>query len=432
MRERGEESGISVFESVWNNARIATSKDGDTNLVSIIEDGAVAVSNGRIAWVGCTKDLPTQKIDSGTVIHDCMGSLVTPGLVDCHTHLVFGGNRSREFELRLKGETYEQIARSGGGIASTMDSTRNTSSDVLEHQACRRILGMMREGVTTIEIKSGYGMDVNQELRLLDVIDRISKVMPVRIVRTLLGLHALPSEFSEDRDQYVKMVCDELLPIAVSRDLVDLVDVFCESIAFTPKECSRFFQKAESFGVPVRIHADQLSDGGGAVLAADHSALSADHLEYTSEDGVIAMARSGTAAVLLPGSFYYLKEKQMPPIDSFRKYGVPLVLATDANPGSSPIFSILSAMNMGCVLFDMTPDEAFVGVTRNAATALGLQRKVGTLEIGKQADLAVWDLEHPRELAYWIGVNPCREVIVGGKRIDWSVTNQRSLGGQKD
>jgi len=431
VSERGEDTDLSVFESVWTNARIATAKDGDTDLVSIIENGAVAINNGRIVWIGRTKDLPIHKVDSGTVIHDCMGSLVTPGLVDCHTHLVFGGNRSREFELRLQGETYEQIARSGGGIASTMDSTRNTSSAELEHQACRRVLGLMHEGVTTLEIKSGYGMDVDQELRLLEVINKISKVMPVRIVRTLLGLHALPSEFSGHRDQFVKVICEELLPTAISRDLVDLVDAFCESIAFTSEECSRFFQKAESFGIPVRVHADQFSDGGGAELAAEHSAISADHLEYTSEDGVIAMARSGTAAVLLPGSFYYLKEKQIPPIDSFRKYGVPLVLATDANPGSSPVFSILSAINMGCVLFGMTPEEAFVGVTRNAAAALGLQSEIGTLEVGKIADMAVWELEHPRELAYWVGVNPCREVIVGGDRIHLSVTDRWTLDGQK-
>lgn len=419
-------SQILSFESVWINAKIATSKLDEPHSVDIIQDGAVGVNNGRISWIGPTKNFPKQKVVSDTKVHDCMGSLVTPGLIDCHTHLVFGGNRSQEFELRLKGETYEQIARSGGGIASTVDSTKKLSSEDLEKLVYTRALGLVREGVTTIEIKTGYGLDFDQEIRLLEVINRISEAVPARIARTLLGLHALPSEYMEDREQFVNMVCEELLPSAVARGLIDMADAFCESIAFTPEECSRFFKKAKNLGLPIRIHADQLSDGGGAALAAEFSALSADHLEYASEEGVKAMARSGTVAVLLPGAFYYLKEKQMPPVDTFRKYGVPLVLATDANPGSSPMFSILSAMNMGCVLFGLTPEEAFIAVTRNAAFAVGLQDDVGTLEVGKIADMVLWDLEHPRELPYWIGVNPCREVIIRGNRIIFSGTDQWS------
>jgi len=409
------------FETVWKKARIANPKSGYTNSIDIIEDGAIGISEGKIEWLGSTDNLPSARMGHHTVVHDCNGSLLTPGLIDCHTHLVFGGDRSSEFQLRLEGKTYEEIARSGGGIISTMDATRSTSSKELEEKTCQRAFALIRQGVTTIEVKSGYGMDVAHEMRLLEVIDKISHKLPVRVMRTLLGLHALPPEYGQNRDLFVTEVCEELLPNAVSRNLVDMVDAFCESIAFTTEECSRFFKKAKDLGVPIRLHADQLSDTGGATLAAGFAALSADHLEYISEEGVIAMAQAATVAVLLPGAFYYLKEEQVPPIPLFRKHGVPFALATDANPGSSPVFSILSAMNMGCLHFGLTPEEAFVGVTKNAACALGLDDQIGTLQVGKLADFAIWDLEHPRELAYWIGLNPCKEVVVGGKRITLTI-----------
>ena len=402
-----------AFDSVWLNAHLATMQGGGAAFGEVA-DGAVAVTGGRLDWVGSRSDVPDGDIGPDTQVHDVGGAWITPGLIDCHTHLVFGGDRADEFEARLQGATYAEIAQAGGGIRSTVRDTREASPGELEFAAAGRVGRLLRQGVTTLEIKSGYGMDVTTELTMLRAARSLGESLPVTVRTTLLALHALPPEFDGRRGEFVSMVVDELLPAAVEEGLVDAVDAFCEGIAFTPEECTTFFHAATSMGLPVRLHADQLSDTGGAALAASFSALSADHLEYTSEDGVSAMAAAGTVAVLLPGAFYYLSETHRPPVDVFRNAGVPMALATDANPGSSPILSLLTILNMGCTLFRLTPEEALAGVTRNAALALGLGTEVGTLESGKRADLALWDVNHPRELAYWIGVNPCRSVVQDG------------------
>ena len=402
-----------AFDSVWLNGYLATMRSGGASYGEV-PDGAVAVTDGRIDWVGTRSELPAHNVGSDTVVHDADGAWITPGLIDCHTHLVFGGDRADEFEARLKGSTYTEIAEDGGGIRSTVRSTRNASTEMLQTTALARAERLLAEGVTTLEIKSGYGMDVETEIRSLRVARGVGEQLPVTVRTTLLGLHALPPEFEGRRGDFVTLVCQELLPLAVSAGLADAVDAFCEGIAFDRDECALFFEAAGTCGLPVRLHADQLSDTGGASLAASFSALSADHLEYASEEGVSAMAAAGSVAVLLPGAFYFLGETQVPPIASLRREGVPMALATDANPGSSPILSLLSILNMGCTLFGLTPDEALAGVTRNAARALGMAEKIGTLEAGKRADLAIWDVDHPRELAYWVGANPCKAVVRGG------------------
>ena len=365
-------------------------------------------------WLGTRSELPAHNVGPDTVEHDADGAWITPGLIDCHTHLVFGGHRADEFEARLKGSTYTEIAKAGGGIRSTVLSTRSASTEVLQASALPRAERLLAEGVTTLEIKSGYGMDVNTEMRSLRVARNVGEALPVTVRTTLLGLHALPPEYEDRRGDFIDLVCQELLPMAVAEGVVDAVDAFCEGIAFNRNECASLFESARSLGLPIKLHADQLSDTGGAALAASFSALSADHLEYASEEGIRAMATSKSVAVLLPGAFYFLRETRLPPITSFRKEGVPMALATDANPGSSPILSLLSILNMGCTLFGLTPDEALAGVTRNAAYALGMADEIGTLEPGKRADLAVWDMDHPRELVYWLGANPCRTVVYGG------------------
>ena len=402
-----------AFDSVWLNNQIATMCSGAT-AYGEVPDGAVAVTDGKIEWVGPRSELPEVGMSPETKIYDAGGAWLTPGLIDCHTHLVFGGDRADEFEARLRGASYADIARAGGGIRSTIRATREATPEELEEGAVARARKLLRQGVTTLEIKSGYGMDVATELRMLRVARRIGERLPLTVRTTLLALHALPPEFHGRRDDFVALVTGELLPAAVEAGLVDMVDAFCEGIAFTPDECASFFQKAADLGIPVRLHADQLSDTGGAELAARFSALSADHLEYASEDGVRAMAGSESVAVLLPGAFYYLGETRTPPVDMFRDHGVPMALATDANPGSSPILSLLTILNMGCTLYGLTPEEALAGVTRNAALALGLGAHLGTVEVGKRADLVIWDVAHPRELVYWIGANPCRTVIRGG------------------
>ncbi len=400
-------------DRVWLNANLATFSRGDDTL-GIVEDGMVAVRGDTIVWVGPRRDFSEDEWGTDTVVHDTDGAWITPGLIDCHTHLVFGGDRADEFEARLKGSTYTEIARAGGGIRSTVRSTRNASTDTLQAAAVARAERLLAEGVTTLEIKSGYGMDVETEIRLLRVARSVGERLPVTVRTTLLGLHALPPEYEGRRSDFISLIREELLPMAVSEGLVDAVDAFCEGIAFDRDECASLFETAGALGLPVRLHADQLSDTGGAALAASFSALSADHLEYASEEGVRAMAAAGSVAVLLPGAFYFLGETRVPPIAAFRREGVPMALATDANPGSSPILSLLSILNMGCTLFGLTPDEALAGVTRNAARALGMADEVGTLEPGKRADLAIWDVDHPRDLAYWIGANPCRSVIKDG------------------
>ena len=402
-----------AFDSVWLNGHLATMRRGST-AYGAVTDGALAVSNGRIAWLGPSASLPAHEVGPHTEIHHAAGGWLTPGLVDCHTHLVFAGNRADEFEARLQGATYAEIARAGGGIRSTVRATRGATPDELEAAAVARAGALLRQGVTSLEIKSGYGMDVTTELTMLRVARRIGERLPVTVKTSLLALHALPPEFEGRRDEFLSLAVNELLPAAAEEGLVDAVDAFCEGIAFTPAECAVFFRAAVARELPVRLHADQLSDTGGAALAASFSALSADHLEYASDDGVRAMARAGTVAVLLPGAFYFLGETHTPPVSSFREHSVPMALATDVNPGSSPILSLLTILNMACTLYRVTPEEALAGVTRNAALALGLGAEIGTLETGKQADLAVWDVGHPRELAYWVGTNPCRSVIRAG------------------
>lgn len=365
-----------------------------------IGDGAILILEGRIAWVGARADLPEH---SAAEIHSLDGRWVTPGLIDCHTHLVFGGDRSGEFEQRLGGATYEEIARAGGGIVSTVKATRAASEDALFASAMARLEGLTDTGVTTVEIKSGYGLDREGELKMLRVARRIGREAGVRVRTSYLGLHAVPPELKADRGRYVDKAVDEILPAAHAETLVDAVDAYCEPIAFTVEEVGRLFDKARALGLPVKLHADQLSDGGGAALAARYNALSADHVEHTTEAGIHAMAQAGVVAVLLPGAFLMLRETQAPPVDLMRRSGVEMAVASDCNPGTSPVASMTAALNLACVQFRLRPEEALAGATRVAAKALGLADEIGTLEVGKAADLAVWDVERPAELAYWLG-----------------------------
>lgn len=393
---------------VFHNCRIATLAEND-HPYGLIEDAVLVVNDGIIAHVGASDvEANGERIDLG-------GRLVTPALIDCHTHLVFGGNRAREFEMRLEGASYEEIARAGGGIVSTVTATRDASEHELVQDALLRVNALIMEGVTTIEIKSGYGLDHDTELRMLRAARRIGQIRPVTVFTTFLGAHATPKEFSGRDDAYIDEVCIPALRAAHAEGLVDAVDAFCEGIAFQPDQVARVFDVARALGLPVKIHAEQLSNLDGAKMAAGFGALSADHVEYIDESGVLAMAAAGTVATILPGAFYTLRETQMPPVDLFRKHSVPMALATDANPGSSPMTSLLLAMNMGCTLFRMTPEEALAGVTRNAARALGLADR-GMIAAGMRADLAIWDVEHPCELAYRIGFNPLYKRVFGG---DW-------------
>ncbi|UWQ07940.1 imidazolonepropionase [Aliiroseovarius crassostreae] len=383
----------------------------DVTEYGLIEGGMVAIENGKIAWVGPTSDCPSQYAGLPTRSFD--GRLLTPALIDCHTHIVHGGNRAREFEMRLKGATYEEIARAGGGIVSTVTATRKASEEELLASALRLADSLIAEGLTTVEIKSGYGLDIDTELKMLRTARRIADVRPVRVLTTFLGAHAVPAEYAGRDDAYIDEVCLPALRAAHAEGLVDAVDGFCEGIAFQPDQIARVFDVARDLGLPVKLHAEQLSNLGGAKLAASYGALSADHIEYLDDEGVGAMAKAGTTAVILPGAFYTLRETQKPPIVALREMRVPMALATDANPGSSPLTSLLLTMNMGCTLFQMTPEEALAGVTRNAARALGLA-DCGVIEPGKRADLAIWDVGHPSELAYRIGFNPLHKRIFGG------------------
>jgi imidazolonepropionase len=393
---------MSSHDAVVINANLATMREGAP--YGAIRDGVIAVRNQLISWVGSRADWRGKARKE----HDARGAWITPGLVDCHTHLVYAGNRAHEFEQRLKGATYEEIARAGGGILSTVKATRAASEDELLGMAQKRLLQWQREGVTVIEVKSGYGLDRDTELKMLRAARRLSGVS---VKTTFLGAHALPEEYKGRADEYVDLVCEEVLPAAHREMLVDAVDAFCERIAFTPQQTRRVFEKAKALGLPVKLHADQLSDLGGAALAAEHQALSADHIEFSSEQGISLMKAAGTVAVLLPGAFYFLREKQLPPIAALRRHGVPIALATDHNPGSSPLSSPLLVLNMACTLFGLTPEEALAGMTRNAARALGLQASHGTLEVGKRADLALWEMGAPAELAYAFGANPCVKVL---------------------
>jgi imidazolonepropionase len=380
-----------------------------------IERGAVAAKDGRIAWVGYAADLPKPADALAREVRRCEGAWITPGLVDCHTHLVFGGDRAREFERRLKGASYEEIARAGGGIVSTVAATRAASLEDLIESGAKRLAGLTREGVTTVEIKSGYGLDLETELKQLEAAGALGARANVRVKRTFLGLHALPPEFRDDRAAYVQLVADVMIPAIAAAGAADAVDAFCETIGFTAEEVDYVFAAARANGLDVKLHAEQLSNQHGAAMAARYNALSADHLEYLDDAGVAAMAEAGTVAVLLPGAFYFLREKQLPPIDKLRAAGVAMAVASDCNPGTSPMTSPLAALSMACTLFRLTPEEALAGITREGACALGLQDEIGTLEVGKAADLAVWAINSPSELSYWLGAPLLRERVLAGR-----------------
>jgi imidazolonepropionase len=395
---------------IWRNARLATLASAAPG-IGIVEDGAVAARGDRIAYAGPEADLPP--LAEAEVI-DCEGRWITPGLIDCHTHLVYAGHRARDFELRQKGVSYEQIARSGGGILSTVRLTRAATPEELLKQTLPRLDALLREGVTTIEIKSGYGLDLESERKLLSVSRRLEKEREVSVLTSFLGAHALPPEF-DSRDVYIDALVQHMLPALASEGLIDAVDAFCEDIAFTPAQVTRVLDAATTLGLPVKLHADQLSNLHGGELAARHRALSADHLEHADERSIAAMAASGTVAVLLPGAFYFLREKALPPVESLRRHGVPIALATDSNPGTSPLTSLLLAMNLAATQFGLTTEECLIGVTRAAAQALGIGAQAGTLEPGKFADLAIWNIDSPAELAYRIGFNPLHERIWRGR-----------------
>ena len=387
------------------NVHLATMAGGYGEL----RDGALAVKDGRIAWIGNADHAPpaARVVDGG-------GGWLTPGLIDCHTHIVHAGKRSDEFEARLNGATYEDIARAGGGIMSTVRATRAASEHELLRQSLPRVASLLAEGVTTIEIKSGYGLALEHEAKMLRVARRVAKLMPVQVATSFLGAHALPPEYAGRADAYIDAVCEQMLPALAHEGLVDAVDAFCERIGFSPAQTARLFAAAARHGLPVKLHAEQLSDQGGAQLVAQHGGLSADHLEHLGEAGIAAMAAAGTVAVLLPGAYYFLRETQAPPVAALRAAGVPMAVATDCNPGTSPMCSLLLALNMACTLWRLTPLEALQGATVHAARALGRQARIGTLEVGKQADLALWDIARPADLAYAIGFNPCRAVFNAG------------------
>ncbi|EZP41578.1 imidazolonepropionase [Janthinobacterium lividum] len=394
------------WDMVIHNVHLATMEHGYGELL----DAAIAVKDGRIAWFGPGDELPA----SGAVLHDGQGCWLTPGLIDCHTHIVHAGNRSDEFEARLNGASYEDISRAGGGIMSTVRATRAASDDELLRQSLPRVLALLAEGVTTLEIKSGYGLDADSEAKMLRVARRIGEQLPVTVRTTFLGAHALPPEYAGRADAYIELLCAQMLPQLAGAGLVDAVDAFCERIGFTPAQTQRMFDAAQALGLPVKLHAEQLSDLGGAALVARYDGLSADHLEFLSEEGVAAMAQHGTVAVLLPGAYYFLRETQPPPVAALRAAGVPMAVSTDCNPGTSPMTSLLLAMNMACTLWRLTPQEALAGCTLHAARALGLQHETGSLAVGKRADFALWRIARPADLAYALGLNPCAGVVHGG------------------
>ena len=398
-----------MWDRLLIDCNIATMDPAVPEPFGAIEDGAVAIQDGRIIRVGRRVELAGMRARS---VERLGGAWVTPGLIDCHTHLVFGGNRAAEFEQRLEGATYEEIARAGGGIASTVTATRSASAGELIASARQRLQALMRGGVTTIEIKSGYGLDTASELRMLNAVKALGGSEPVRVVPTLLALHALPPEHKQDREAYLRLVIDEMLPAAAG--LATSVDAFCEGIGFTPDEVRELFEAARRHGYRVKLHAEQLSNLNGAALAAEYGALSADHLEHVDEAGVAAMAAAGMVAVLLPGAFYALSETRKPPVDLLRKHKVPMAVATDCNPGTSPVLSPTLMLSMACTFFRLTPEEALAGMTREAARALGLQDEVGTVTAGKAADLCVWRVSRPAELCYWIGLpGPERRIVAG-------------------
>ncbi len=399
------------WDLLLTDARIASMVESSIDY-GVVSDAALAIKDGYIAWVGHQWDLPNCEAEETRSVE---GRWITPALVDCHTHLVFGGNRAEEFEQRLQGASYEEISRAGGGIMSTVAATRKASADELFDTALERLLALAAEGVATVEIKSGYGLDVDNEIKMLEVARWLGDATDVTVRTTLLAAHAIPPEFANNPDRYIDLVCKELLPVVAERHLADAVDAYCETIAFRAPQIAKLFRAAHDLGLPVKLHADQLSDGGGAQLAAHFNAMSADHLEYSSPAGIRAMAEAGTTGVLLPGAFLTLNETQLPPIHEMQQVGVPIALATDCNPGTSPLCSIRNAMVLGARLFKLTPEECLAGVTRNAARALHLGHDRGTLEPGKRADIAIWDVGHPRELCYWLGVTQLDAMLVAGQ-----------------
>ncbi len=401
------------WDLLLTDARIATMCAGNAEY-GTIDDGAIAIADGCVAWVGSRSELPQ---DSADETRSLSGRWITPALIDCHTHLIFGGDRAKEFEQRLQGVSYEEIAAAGGGIMSTVSATREANSGTLFKSAMQRLNKFAADGVATLEVKSGYGLDVENELKILTVAHDLGKASALSIQTTLLAAHAVPPEFRDKASQYMDLICEELLPKVAEDHLADAVDAYCATIAFDAPTIARLFRRAQELGLPVKLHADQLSDGGGAELAAHFNALSADHLEYTSAAGVAAMAQSGTVAVLLPGAFLTLGETQQPPIDALRSNGVPIAIATDCNPGTSPLCSLREAMALACRLFKLTPEECLAGATREAARALGLSSDRGTLAVGKRADIAIWDVGHPRELSYWLGNNQLSNLLIEGRDV---------------
>ncbi|MBD8238863.1 imidazolonepropionase [Pseudomonas fluorescens] len=396
------------MKTLWQHCHVATMAGGH---YSIIEDAALVTAGSLIEWIGPRSQVPTADYAQ---VHDLQGAWVTPGLIDCHTHTVFGGNRSGEFEQRLEGVSYAEIAAKGGGIASTVRATRAATEDELFASAEKRLRSLLRDGVTTVEIKSGYGLDLANERKMLRVARRLGGELPVSVRATCLAAHALPPEYKDRADDYIEHICSEMLPKLAAEGLVDAVDAFCEYLAFSTEQVERVFKVAQQLGLPVKLHAEQLSSLHGSSLAARYHALSADHLEFMTEADAIAMAASGTVAVLLPGAFYFLRETQLPPMDALRKHGVKIAIASDLNPGTSPALSVRLMLNMACTLFRMTPEEALAGATQHAATALGMGETHGSLEVGKVADFVAWQIDRPADLAYWLGGDLGKRVVRHG------------------
>ncbi|CRM99653.1 Imidazolonepropionase [Pseudomonas sp. 34 E 7] len=396
------------MKTLWQHCHVATMAQGK---YSIIEDAAMVTAGSLIEWIGPRNQAPTADYAQ---VHDLQGAWVTPGLIDCHTHTVFGGNRSGEFEQRLEGVSYADIAARGGGIASTVRATRAATEDELFASAEKRLRSLLRDGVTTVEIKSGYGLDLANERKMLRVARRLGEALPVSVRATCLAAHALPSEYKDRADDYIEHICNEMLPALAAEGLVDAVDAFCEYLAFSTEQVERVFKVARQLGLPVKLHAEQLSSLHGSSLAARYQALSADHLEFMTEEDAIAMAAAGTVAVLLPGAFYFLRETQLPPMDALRKHGVKIAIASDLNPGTSPALSVRLMLNMACTLFRMTPEEALAGATQHAATALGMGDTHGSLEVGKVADFVAWQIDRPADLAYWLGGELDKRVVRHG------------------
>ena len=405
------------WDILFVHADIATMAQGRYN---IIKDGAIGVTKGKIQWIGPFDRLQSDKLQPlphpiADEIIDCSGKWILPGFVDCHTHLIWAGSRSNEFEMRLSGASYEDIAKQGGGIAATVAAVRGASEDELFNIASRRISHFLSRGTTCVEIKSGYGLDLENELKMLAVAERLDQNFPLHVYPTFLGAHAMPPEYKGRADDYVDLIINAMLPKVKSQGIACAMDAFCESIAFSTNQTKRLFAAATDIGLPVKLHAEQLSDSGGAALAARFNALSCDHLEYLSPDGAEAMAHAGVTAVLLPGAFYMLKETRKPPVEDFIRLGIPMALATDLNPGTSPVHDMATIMNMGCVLFGLTCEQALAGATINGAKALGLDRRKGSLETGKDADFVMWDIDAPADLSYQVGICPVNKVVIAGK-----------------